>query len=87
VKAPATRAWALLLALSLGSTLLAAFAAGGPGGAGPVAGAAMLILAWAKARTILTHYLGLSRAPLWRRGFALVLGLYMALLLGLALAA
>ena len=47
------------------------------------AGAAILILAWAKARTILNVYLGLGQAAALRRGFGLALALYAGLLLAL----
>jgi hypothetical protein len=81
---PLIRAWAALVVLGLGATLIAASPGLLPG---PAAGALLLILAWAKARLILNAFLGLSAAPAWARGFGLALGLYMALLLGLALAA
>lgn len=47
---------------------------------------AILALAWAKAQTILRAYLGLSEAPAWGHGFALVLGLFMMLVMVLAVA-
>lgn len=83
-----TRAWGLLLALSAASTGLAVAVTGGQL-AGPAlsgAGAAILILAWAKARTILNAYLRLNEAPGFRRGFGLTLALYAGLLLALYLA-
>ncbi len=49
--------------------------------AGPIAGAAILFLAYMKARLILARYLGLAEAPSWYRGFNLVIGGYMLLLL------
>lgn len=79
---PATRAWLLLVALSLASTGLAA---SGLSGAGFVL--AVLALAGIKARLILAHYLGLTAAPAWARGFDLGLALLLALFAGLALAA
>lgn len=84
-----TRAWALLLALSAASTGLAVAVTSGhiTGAALSTAGAAILILAWAKARLILNAYLRLSEAPAFRRGFGLTLALYAALLLALYLAA
>lgn len=84
---PLLRAWAWLIALSTGSTLLAiAVSRGALTGAGVTAGgAAILVLAWAKAEVILARYLGLAAAPFWHRGFRLVLGLYAAGLLGLYL--
>ncbi len=84
---PLLRAWVALIALSLGSTVIAALVArGGLSGAATTgAGAVILALAWAKARVILDRYLGLAAAPFWRRGFSIVLGLYGAGLLTLYL--
>jgi hypothetical protein len=84
-----TRAWATLLALSAASTGLAFAVTGGQisGATLSVTGAAILILAWAKARLILNAYLRLTEAPAFRRGFGLTLALYAALLLALYLAA
>lgn len=84
---PLLRAWVALIALSLGSTALAALIARGDlaGAATTGAGAAILGLAWAKARVILERYLGLAAAPFWRRGFSIVLALYGAGLLTLYL--
>lgn len=79
------RAWLLLIALSAGSTALALAVPGLTGPALAVAGAAILTLAWLKARVILSDYLGLRAAPFWRRGFGMVLGFYMIGLLGLYL--
>lgn len=76
-----TKAWLQLLALSAGSTLLAA---SGLGGFWLVA--AVLLLAGLKARVILKDYLGLSVAPGWLRGFELGLSLLLLALAGLALA-
>lgn len=78
----ATRGWLALVALSGGSTLIAWM-----GGAGVWVALAILALAWAKAQIVLNVYLGLSQAPGWSRGFALVLGLFMLGAMGLALAA
>jgi len=63
------RAWLLLIGLSALTTALAL--AGGPG---------LLILgiAWVKARLILGSYLGLDRAPSFRRGFDFVLAMMVA---------
>jgi hypothetical protein len=78
------RAWAVLIGLSLGSTLISlwhwppAFSAG--------AGTLILTFAWLKARLILGRYLRLDAAPFWRRGFGISLGLFCLLLLGLYLA-
>ena len=78
------RAWMWLAILSLGSTAITFWQ--WPTNLAPVAGAAILALAWAKARVILADYLGLSAAPFWRRGFNLSLGVFCLLLLGLYLA-
>ena len=82
-RSPLTRAWLTLLLLSLGSTLIAA--AVSRGFAPAAAGVAILLLAWLKARVILSRYLGLWQAPGWRAGFNWVLGFYCLLLLGLYL--
>jgi len=83
-----TKAWLLLLALSGASTVLSVAVSRGAisGGAVTLGGAAILTLAWAKARTILNAYLRLDEAPVFRRGFGLTLALYALLLLGLYLA-
>jgi len=83
-----TAAWLFLLALSAGSTGLSVAVARGAldGTAARLVGAAILALAWAKARTILDAYLRLAEAPALRRGFALTLALYALVLLGLYLA-
>lgn len=77
-----TRAWAWLVALSLISTGVATL------GLQPRWLAVIVLpLAWAKAQIILDRYLGLAQAPAIARGFALVLGAFMALLIALAVAA
>lgn len=77
-----TRAWVFLLGLSAASTLLAAMVDGGAGFATAVLG-----LAGAKARIILSSYLGLSAAPSIRAGFDLALAALLLLFAGLAVAA
>ncbi|MCW9042025.1 MAG: cytochrome C oxidase subunit IV family protein [Pseudopelagicola sp.] len=77
----ATKAWGLLIVLSVLSTMIA-----WSGQTGALVALAILVLAWVKAQTILRVYLGLSQAPGWSRGFALVLGLFMMLAMGLAVA-
>ncbi|WP_282610957.1 hypothetical protein [Pelagibius sp. Alg239-R121] len=67
--------------MSLASTV-AAFSVSA-GLAGPFAGSVILLLAYLKARVVLAQYLGLSAAPFWYRGFKLVIGGYMLLLLSL----
>ena len=76
-------AWGKLMVLTLGSTLLSL----------PdiweftpvVAGIGVLVLAWLKARIVLSRYLGLASAPSWQRGFEISLALFCLLLLGLYL--
>lgn len=84
-----TKAWLFLLTLSGASTVLSVAVARGAmsQAAATLVGAAILALAWAKARIILNAYLRLSQAPAFRRGFGLALGLYALLLLGLYLSA
>lgn len=77
-----TRAWIFLIALSMGSTLIAL-----SGQSGLLASLAILLLAWGKARVILRQYLGLAQAPGWSRGFSLVLAIYMIVAMGLTAAA
>lgn len=76
-------AWGWLAGLSLGSTLISLWSWSDVQAA--LAGAAILTLAWAKARVILAHYLGLVRAPFWQRGFDTALALFCLVLLGLYL--
>lgn len=78
------RAWLGLLALSLAATLVTLWDR--PAALSAPAGAAILLLAWAKARIILARYLGLAAAPFWRRGFEISLAGFALLLLGLYLA-
>ncbi|MCB1428142.1 MAG: cytochrome C oxidase subunit IV family protein [Nitratireductor sp.] len=80
-----TRAWLALVALSAASTFLASPVLSLPGMTGAWLALPILLLAWAKARLILREYLGLATAPGWSRGFSLVLGLYMLLMMGLAI--
>ena len=80
-----TRAWVALIALSAASTMLALVVPRGTGSA--AVGAAILALAWLKARVILRRYLGLAAVPDIGRGFDLVLALVMLGALGLYLAA
>jgi len=85
--APLLRAWLTLLLLSAASTAFAFVIGSGVlhPGTRLMAGAALLVLARAKAGIILAHYLRLVEAPSLRRGFGIVLTLYMALLLALYL--
>lgn len=81
---PLTMAWLFLVAMSALSALLAS-------GLLPISaklsGSALLLLASLKARTILLDYLALRLAPSWRRGFIFVLYCFVAVLVGLFLAA
>ncbi|TQV78540.1 cytochrome C oxidase subunit IV family protein [Denitrobaculum tricleocarpae] len=77
--------WVWLLTLSLTTTAIAYFVTRGI--TGPIAGAAILFLAYMKARLILARYLGLAEAPSWYRGLNLLIAIYMVLLLALYLAA
>ncbi|WP_068010950.1 cytochrome C oxidase subunit IV family protein [Pseudovibrio axinellae] len=80
---PLTRAWIALLILSIGSTIVASLADYGLGTT--ATGAVILLLAWFKARTILSRYLGLWKAPSWNHGFNWVLAAFCLILLGLYL--
>lgn len=75
-----TRAWIILVGLSALSTLVAA-----SGLDGRWLAAAVLPLAGLKGHVILNHYLQLAQAPEIARGFSLVLGLFIALLIGLSI--
>ena len=78
----ATKAWAMLLALSAASTALAASGLGGAALVLPI-----LTLAGLKAHVILRDYLCLATAPAWLRGFDLGLTLLILAFAGLSLAA
>lgn len=71
-------AWAVLVALSLGTVILATADVSGRGAAVVVA-AGVLVLAGFKARVILARYLGLGRSLFWTRAFDLAIGLFLAL--------
>lgn len=66
-----TRAWLLLIALSLGSAAVTLIH-----GSPKLTGAAILLIALVKSRVILSRYLGLDQAPGLRRGFTVVLNLF-----------
>ena len=74
-------AWAALVALRLGTVLLAT--RGAP--AGPYVALGVLVLAGFKARVILARYLGIGGSRFWMRTFDLVIGLFLALCFGLYL--
>ena len=78
-----TKAWIWLIALGGGSAVVAVLV--GEGLDRRIAGAAILLLALLKSRTILSRYLALDEAPSLRRGFNLVLSIFFALLLALYL--
>ncbi len=69
-----TRAWSLLMALSLTSTAMAMLISNDT----YVTYGAVLVLlaAWLKARIILGTYLELNHAPFWRRGFTAALTVF-----------
>ncbi|WP_424958865.1 hypothetical protein [Hyphomicrobium sp. 1Nfss2.1] len=70
-------AWVALIALSLGTLVLAT--AGTTGRGATIIAAGVLALAGFKARVILTRYLGLQHSLFWRRSFDLAIGLFLAL--------
>jgi len=76
-------AWAWLIALSGGSTIVAYSI--GHGFNRHLAGAAILALALLKARLVLWRYLGLAQARGWLTGFVSVIGLTCLLIFGLYL--
>ena len=80
---PLTRAWASLIGLSALSTLIALALPGFGALALKLASVAILLIAWAKARVILSTYLGLAAVPPIRRGFGVVLGFFMVAVLAL----
>lgn len=72
-----TRAWLLLVLLTVTSV-----AALGRWESGPLAGALVLGLAWFKVRLVLDHFVGLRRAGAWRTGLlALFLGVVIVIYL------
>ena len=75
--------WAMLIGFSAVSTLLSVLPMSSQWR--PVVGALVLLLAWLKARVILSRYLGLSQAPFWARGFGITLGVFCIGLMGLYL--
>lgn len=74
--APPTRTWALLIALTAATVLLAPLP-------GPAAMAGLLVLAWLKARAIGGGFLHLRAAPGWLAALLVPLGLWMAAIWGL----
>ncbi|WP_226779067.1 cytochrome C oxidase subunit IV family protein [Oceaniglobus trochenteri] len=81
---PLERAWLALILLSGASTVLAELVDSGFDTR--ITGSIVMLLAFLKARVILSRYLGLAAAPRWRGGFNLCLGLFCIALLGLYLA-
>lgn len=73
---PLIRAWLALVALSALATGVSLLRPDAPAWAATVAGAAILVLAWLKARVILNRYLGLAGVPGARRGFGAGLGAF-----------
>ncbi|MBV0891447.1 hypothetical protein KTN05_06205 [Paracoccus sp. Z118] len=84
---PLTRAWASLIGLSAISAVIAQLLPGFDALALKLASVAILLIGWAKARVILSTYLGLDAVPPIRRGFGVVLGFFMAAALALYLLA
>ncbi|HEX2842345.1 cytochrome C oxidase subunit IV family protein [Hyphomicrobium sp.] len=74
-------AWGSLVALSIGTVLIASVDASGK--RGTLAAAGVLTLAGIKARVILARYLGLSGSRFWTRTFDLAIGIFLALAFGL----
>ncbi len=81
---PLSRAWIILIFLSLLSALAAELVETGVDTR--ITGSLVLALSLFKARLILSRYLGLCDAPAWRRGFNLTLTFFCLGLLGLYLA-
>ena len=75
--------WAMLIGFSTVSTFVSILPV--PSQWHAASGAIVLLLAWLKARVILSRYLGLCAAPFWARGFGLALGVFCTVLLGLYL--
>lgn len=75
---PLIRTWAWLLALTAATTALAAL-----GGGGRLASAAIVAVAFFKARAILADFLHLRQAPGWLAGGAAVIGVWLAGVWGL----
>lgn len=80
---PLSRAWLALIGLSGASAVVATAVTNDVARTG--SGAVILLLAFLKARVILSRYLGLSQAPTWRAGFNWVIGIYCLVLLALFL--
>lgn len=68
-----TRNWLLLIALTAGTIALASLD-------GRIAGAAILILAWCKARAILGGFLHLKSAPGWLSAFMVPLAIWLGVI-------
>ncbi len=75
------QAWMALVALSIGTVLIAMAS----GRSGTFMAAGVLALAGIKARVILSRYLGLSGSRFWMRSFDLAIGLFLALAFALSL--
>ncbi|HRO13728.1 MAG TPA: hypothetical protein PLL33_01540 [Paracoccus sp. (in: a-proteobacteria)] len=82
-----TKAWAALIGLSAVSTAIALALPRLDATALKGATVVILLIAWLKARVILSRYLGLAAVPPIGRGFGLVLGLFMLAAGGLYLVA
>lgn len=73
---PLVRAWLALVALSGMATAVSLLRPEAPPWAETAAGAAILAIAWLKARIILDRYLGLAAHPAARRAFGTGLGAF-----------
>ncbi|MHA7774656.1 cytochrome C oxidase subunit IV family protein [Roseibium sp. M-1] len=80
---PLVCAWLALMGLSIATVLVTSVSA--DLFSRSLFGGLLLFLAWAKARIILSRFLGLWQAPAWLSGFSWVIGLYCLLLLCLYL--
>lgn len=69
------RAWGLLLALSLATTILTLEGVS----SGALTAGLLLVLAGLKARTILARFLELERSLFWMKLFDLVIGLFLVI--------
>ena len=80
----ATWAWLFLLALTLATAVAGLWSGEGPGWPWLLA---LGLVSFLKARTILSDYLDLRRAPDWRAGFLATTALLLAIVYGLSLVA
>lgn len=74
-------AWALLMGLTIATMLAGQVTT--PRALGLGSFAALLLVSWGKAGVILTTYLNLRTAPVWRDGLMVLVGLILAIVLTL----